>query len=72
MRPLPDLTNEAAMLLRGKRSAVGAAKNEALQEMRDACTYCQSADWKDLDACAERAIEAARRLQVVATMWDEI
>ena len=72
MKPLPDLTDEPAMLLRGRRSAVGTARNETLQELRDACTYCQSADWNELERCAERVIEAARRLQVVAALWTTI
>ncbi len=71
MKPLPPLADEAAMLKRGRLSAIGSARNEALQELRDSCSYCQSADWDDLRGCADRAIAAAERLKTVAALWSE-
>lgn len=70
MKPLPDISNEAAMLERGKRSAVASARNDAAEALRNACTLCQSAAWPDLRQHAQEAIEAAERLKTVAAMWE--
>lgn len=72
MKPLPKLDDEAAMLLRGRRSAVASARNEAAEELRDACTQVQGADWQDLYAAACRADEACERLKTLAAMWEAI
>jgi len=72
MKPLPDITNEPAMLERGKRSALASARNDAAEALRDACTSVQSADWKDLHANAGKARDAAERLMTIAAMWDEL
>ena len=72
MRPLPELNDEAAMLLRGKRSALGSARNDAAEALRDACTAVQSADWPLLRAAAERSSAASERLLTLAALWEEI
>lgn len=70
MRPLPDLTDEAAMLRRGRMSALGAARNEALQALRDAFTHAQSAEYRDLPAALEAMQAPIERLRTVAAMWE--
>jgi hypothetical protein len=72
MRALPDITDEPAMLLRGRRSALGSARNEAAEALRDATTMCQSADWNQLAQHADKAAQAADRLKTLAAMWDEL
>lgn len=68
---LPDLTDEPAMIRRGKMSAIGSARAEAQAALRDASTYCQSCDWGGLAKYADDAIKAAERLKTVAALWDE-
>lgn len=70
MKPLPDLENTDAMLLRGRRSVLASARNEAAEALRDACTFIQSSDWDELPAHAVKAREAASRLIDVAGLWD--
>ena len=72
MKPLPNLNDEPAMIERGKRSILGSARNEAAEALRDACTFVQSASWDELSERAERAVEAAGRLQALAAMWESI
>lgn len=72
MKPLPDLNNDVAMLERGKRSALGSARNEAAAMLRDACSYAQSSSWDDLAAHAEVAKRAADRLITLQAMWQEL
>ena len=72
MRPLPDINNEAAMLERGRRSALGSARNEAAEALRDACTLVQSSQWDELEEAASSAIAAAERLKTLAAMWAEV
>jgi len=72
MKPLPNLEDAAAMILRGKRSILGSARNDAAEALRDACVLCQSADWDELPAHAAKAREAASRLIDVSSLWEEI
>jgi hypothetical protein len=72
MRPLPDINDEAAMLERGRKSALWSARNEACEVLRDACTACQSADIGDVSKPAADAAKAAQRLIEVATLWAEL
>jgi predicted alpha/beta-hydrolase family hydrolase len=69
---LPNLEDTPAMILRGKRSAIGTARNDAAAELRDACTLVQGADWSELAAHAQRAKTAAENLQALAAMWAEL
>lgn len=69
MKPLPDLTNTEAMAAIGRRSALGRARGEASEALRDACTLCQSAAWEELAGCAEIAATAAERLALLAAEW---
>jgi hypothetical protein len=70
--PLPNINDEAAMLLRGKRSVLASAKNDAAEALRDASTRVQSADWNHLTAEADAAVKAAERLKTLAAMWNEL
>ena len=72
MRAMPDINDEAAMLLRGKRSVLGSARMEAAEALRDACTMVQSADWETLAKHADDAAKAADRLKTLAAMWEEL
>jgi Arc/MetJ family transcription regulator len=71
LRPLPDLTDDAAMAKLGRMSAIGSARNAAANALRDANTAVQTADWGDLAAAADAAIQAAERIKTVAAMWSE-
>lgn len=70
MKPLPDINNEAAMLLRGKRSAIGAARKEAVESLRDMLTFMQSEQWHR--AHVEAAHKATERLLTLQAMWEEL
>jgi hypothetical protein len=54
MKPLPDLSDDAAMAARGRRSALMAARKDALDELRD--TYTR------LQACAPEEMKEQLRL----------
>ena len=72
MKPIPDIANDAAMLLRGKRSALGTARNEAAEALRDAMVHVQSADWHELHAAIDALTAPAERLKTLAAMWSEL
>ncbi len=72
MRALPNINDEQAMLLRGRQSAIGAARKEAAEALRDACTMIQSAEWEQLAKHADDAAQAAERLKTLAAMWGEL
>jgi hypothetical protein len=72
MKPLPNINDEAAMLERGKRSALASARNDAAEALRDACTAVQSANWNELQAVAELAVAASARLLTLSAMWTEL
>ncbi len=72
MKPLPNINDEAAMLERGKRSALHAARQDAAQALRDASTLVQGAEWHELRGHAEAARQAAERLLTLAAMWGEV
>jgi len=70
MKPLPDVNDEAAMLLRGKRSAIGAARKEAVETLRDMLTFMQSDQWNR--SHVEAASKATERLLTLQAMWEEL
>ena len=72
MKPLPNLNDEAAMLLRGKRSALGSARNDAAEALRDACTRLQACDYCAIGKSAAEADAALMRLLVIAEAWEEL
>jgi hypothetical protein len=72
MKPLPNLDDQAAMLLRGKRSALAAARNEATIELRDAYTLMESCEWSELGARLDRLRAAVERLDTVTILWASI
>jgi hypothetical protein len=72
MKSIPNLDDEAAMILRGKRSVIASSRNEAAQCLRDASTYAQGADWDALPAIADQAEQAAQRLRDLAKLWGSI
>ncbi len=72
MKALPNLNDEAAMLLRGKRSALGSARNDATESLRDAYNAAQSADWPELHKMATHCRDCADRLITLAAMWAEV
>lgn len=69
---LPDFDDTGAMAARGRRSALMKARNEAAEALRDAFMACQTADFPEVAEPAQRAIEAAQRLQAVAVLWEQI
>jgi hypothetical protein len=68
---LPDLTDEAAMLLRGRRSAIRSMREECMIALRDAYTHLQTMDYEELSAGADAVVAAAERLKTVAALWEE-
>jgi predicted ATPase len=72
MRALPDTNDSEAMILAGKRSVIGRARKEACEALRDACTFCQSAEWGDITQHAEQARAASERLKTLDAMWQEL
>ena len=72
MKPLPDLTDEAAMLLRGRRSALAAARSEAMIELRDAYTSLDGCEWSDATTRLARVKAAVTRVDTVLILWDGI
>lgn len=72
MKPLPALDNEAAMLRKGRESAIWTARREAMETLRDAYTAAQSDDWTQLGVSMSTVKEAAERLMLLSVMWDEL
>ena len=72
MRPLPDINDEAAMLQRGKRSALAAARTEATKGLRDAYTMADGAEWELLEDAARVCRDYSDRLMTLAAMWREV
>ena len=68
MRPLPDLTNVEAMAARGRFSALNAARNEAIQELRDLFVAAGRMDMHELPAAAEQLRAIADRFDALAGM----
>jgi len=72
MKPLPNLDDQAAMLQRGKRSALAAARNEATIELRDAYTLMESCEWSELTERLARVRAAVQRLDTLTILWASI
>jgi hypothetical protein len=72
VKPLPDLDDTPAMLLRGKRSALAASRNDAEIELRDAYTHLNGADWSEYRARLLKVKECVQRLDTVITLWESI
>lgn len=70
MRSLPDLDNTAAMIARGRHSALMSARNDACSDLRDECTRAQSADVGELGEIADRIDPILKRLREVAGLWN--
>lgn len=71
MKPLPKLDDDAAMLARGRRSAIHAARNEACEALRDACVAIQSMPIGGAEKCLEDAESAIKRLREIAALWEK-
>jgi hypothetical protein len=67
MKPLPDLEDAEAMILRGRRSVLASARNDALEELRDAYTAIQSDPIENMRT--EKIIKAAERLAEISKLW---
>jgi hypothetical protein len=72
LKPIPNLADDAAMALRGRRSTLHSARLHAAETLRNACTLVQGAEWSELAAHAATAREAAEQLELLATMWQEL
>ena len=72
MKPIPRIDDDAAMILRGQRSALGSARNDAAEALRDAMVVVQSATWDDLRAAVDALDGPAERLRTLAAMWGEL
>lgn len=73
MKPPPDLNDEAAMLKRGRASALYSARKDALELLRDSFTAMQGDGefGPALALNARIARDAAERLITLSVMWDE-
>lgn len=71
-KPLPNIDDEEAMLLRGRRSALHEARKQATEGLRDAYNATQAADWNSLDDWASQCIDYAARLSTLAQMWQAV
>jgi hypothetical protein len=69
MKPLPRLEDEAAMLERGRRSALAAARNEAEAGLRDAYTAMHNCEWDKLSATLRTARMCVSRLRWIDRQW---
>lgn len=72
MKPLPNLSDDAAMILRGKRSALAASRAEATAALRDAYTSLDGCAWPELGPRAEIAGACIARLLAVVGMWHAV
>ena len=72
MKPLPNISDEAAMIERGRRSALAQARKEATESLRDAYNLLQSAEWDVLDAHADAIGQHAQRLKTLAAKRQEV
>lgn len=68
MKPLPDLDDTAAMIRRGKLSALAAARNEAESALRDAYTLLTGADWFEYGERLLKVKEAVQRLDTISIL----
>ena len=71
MKPLPDLTNVAAMAAWGRRSALMRARNEACEALRDIAVHAQGQDIGGAGQELDGAMEAIERLKQIANLWNE-
>lgn len=69
MKPLPDLTDEAAMLLRGRLSTLGKERSETMIALRDAYTALDGCAWADVAARAQSLRVQGERMLELAVMW---
>lgn len=72
MKALPNLEDEAAMLARGRRSALYEARKEALEALRDAYTLLAGADWYEMRERLAAVSSATLRLETCCTLWESI
>jgi hypothetical protein len=71
LKKLPDIDDDAAMIARGRRSALMSCRNDACEELRDACVAVQSAALEDLGSLGLRVVEVGERLRTIALLWGE-
>ena len=69
MKPLPDLTDEAAMLLRGRLSTLGKARSETMIALRDAYTALDGCGWAEVASRTLVVRMHADRLLELAWLW---
>jgi hypothetical protein len=67
MKPLPNLEDTEAMVLRGRRSVLASARNDALEELRDAYTSLQSDPIESMNVT--KIVKAAERLAEISGLW---
>ena len=72
MKPLPDINDEAAMLLRGRRSALAAARSESVIALRDAYTALDGCNWDELAARINAMRSVLDRLALVSVTWGTV
>tara|TARA_R110000868_G_scaffold325531_2_gene586332 strand:+ start:1390 stop:1650 length:261 start_codon:yes stop_codon:yes gene_type:complete len=69
MKPLPDLTDEAAMLLRGRLSTLGKERSDTMIALRDAYTALDGCAWDDVVVKSRAVMSLSERMSVIALMW---
>jgi hypothetical protein len=71
VKPLPNLSDESAMLLRGRLSTLGKERSETMIALRDAYTHLDGAAWAEVDARAQSVRSHVERLIKLAALWLE-
>lgn len=73
MKPLPNLSDERAMLERGRRSALMSARNEACEALRDAAVSAQTMPHPEMLArIAPTLRKIADRLEALAILYEDL
>jgi hypothetical protein len=72
MGPIPDITDAGKMIIRGQRSTITKARNEACEALRDACVRVQSASLDEARIHTAKAIEACLRIDALSDLWASI
>lgn len=72
MKPLPDLTDEVAALLKGRQTLLWAAKREAMETLRDAYTALQTAQWGEMTDALGLAELSIEQLRQICHLWEAL
>ena len=72
MKKLPDLTDEAAMIDRGRHSVLMSARNDACEELRNIFVSVQSLPMDQIAHHADGLRAVAERLTEIEALWTSL